>query len=121
MPTTSKGKATLIRLSRTRRCLDVHELLTVLLDRGIKGVFLEGGPTLAGSFRREHCVDRIVNYVAPALLGAGKNALGDAGIETMVSCLEGPVWRLDLVSVRPACLVGLGCGVRPGRTPTDAD
>jgi len=57
-------------------------------------VFLEGGPTLAGSFVGQRLVDRVVNYIAPAMLGAGKSGLGDAGVASMSGIL-----RLELLHV----------------------
>ncbi|WP_375475353.1 bifunctional diaminohydroxyphosphoribosylaminopyrimidine deaminase/5-amino-6-(5-phosphoribosylamino)uracil reductase RibD [uncultured Jatrophihabitans sp.] len=58
--------------------------LKALFDRGVRHVLLEGGPTLAGAFLEDHCVDEVVAYLAPLLLGAGPNALGEAGIGTLV-------------------------------------
>ncbi|MEV0147781.1 bifunctional diaminohydroxyphosphoribosylaminopyrimidine deaminase/5-amino-6-(5-phosphoribosylamino)uracil reductase RibD [Nonomuraea sp. NPDC050733] len=60
--------------------LDLVPLLRELARRDVVSVFLEGGPTLAGSFLRHGLVDRVVAYVAPALLGSGAAALGDAGV-----------------------------------------
>lgn len=59
---------------------DPHEALAELhaLDR--QHVFLEGGPHLAAAFLRAGVVDEVVAYVAPALLGAGPNAVADLGI-----------------------------------------
>src|SRR4051794_6904326 len=57
--------------------------LKALYDRGMRHVLLEGGPTLAGAFVEARCVDEVVAYLAPMLLGAGPAALGDAGIGTL--------------------------------------
>jgi diaminohydroxyphosphoribosylaminopyrimidine deaminase/5-amino-6-(5-phosphoribosylamino)uracil reductase len=57
--------------------------LKALYDRGVRHVLLEGGPTLAGAFVEARCVDEVVAYLAPLLLGAGPAALGDAGIGTL--------------------------------------
>ena len=46
--------------------------LKALLDRGVRHVLLEGGPTLAGAFVEARCVDEVVAYLAPKLLGAGR-------------------------------------------------
>src|SRR6202012_5539782 len=51
-------------------------------DRGVRHVLLEGGPTLAGAFIEARCVDEVIAYLAPKLLGAGPTALADAGIST---------------------------------------
>jgi diaminohydroxyphosphoribosylaminopyrimidine deaminase/5-amino-6-(5-phosphoribosylamino)uracil reductase len=61
--------------------------LKALHDRGVRHVLLEGGPTLAGAFLEARCVDEVVAYLAPKLLGAGPAALGDAGIGTMAEAL----------------------------------
>jgi diaminohydroxyphosphoribosylaminopyrimidine deaminase / 5-amino-6-(5-phosphoribosylamino)uracil reductase len=60
-------------------------------------VLLEGGPTLAGAFVAAGLVDRVVGYVAPALLGAGLPTLGDAGIETISAALRLHIDAVDLV------------------------
>ncbi|MGI8578330.1 MAG: bifunctional diaminohydroxyphosphoribosylaminopyrimidine deaminase/5-amino-6-(5-phosphoribosylamino)uracil reductase RibD [Nocardioidaceae bacterium] len=62
------------------------------LDR--RHVWLEGGPTLAAAFVTAGLVDQIVAYVAPALLGGGKNAVADLGIRTIRD-----VRRLQLADV----------------------
>ena len=54
--------------------------LKALYDRGVRHVLLEGGPTLAGAFVEARCVDEVIAYLAPTLLGAGPSALGHAGV-----------------------------------------
>ncbi|MEU4224545.1 bifunctional diaminohydroxyphosphoribosylaminopyrimidine deaminase/5-amino-6-(5-phosphoribosylamino)uracil reductase RibD [Nonomuraea sp. NPDC026600] len=76
-------KTELIRLPRHDGGLDLHALLRELAARQVVSVFLEGGPTLAGSFLRQGLIDRVIAYLAPALLGAGPAALGDAGVATI--------------------------------------
>jgi diaminohydroxyphosphoribosylaminopyrimidine deaminase/5-amino-6-(5-phosphoribosylamino)uracil reductase len=61
--------------------------LKALYDRGVRHVLVEGGPTLAGAFVEARCVDEVVAYLAPTLLGAGPAALGDAGIGTIADAL----------------------------------
>ncbi|MFI6295298.1 bifunctional diaminohydroxyphosphoribosylaminopyrimidine deaminase/5-amino-6-(5-phosphoribosylamino)uracil reductase RibD [Nonomuraea sp. NPDC050790] len=75
--------ADLVRLPYGPDGLDLRALLTELRRRGVVSAFLEGGPTLAGSFVRQGLVDRVVAYVAPALLGSGRAALGQAGVSTI--------------------------------------
>jgi diaminohydroxyphosphoribosylaminopyrimidine deaminase / 5-amino-6-(5-phosphoribosylamino)uracil reductase len=80
--------------------LDEHDPVTVLkhlAERNVVSVLLEGGPTLAGAFVGAGLVDRVVVYLAPALLGAGLAALGDAGIETIAGALRLHVDAIDLV------------------------
>lgn len=84
--------------------------LKALEDRGVRHVLLEGGPTLAGAFLEARCIDEVVAYLAPLLLGAGPSALGHAGIDSLgeavtleldtitqlgpdVKIIARPVWR----------------------------
>ncbi|MCF3100931.1 bifunctional diaminohydroxyphosphoribosylaminopyrimidine deaminase/5-amino-6-(5-phosphoribosylamino)uracil reductase RibD [Streptomyces roseoverticillatus] len=86
-----------VRLPRAgagRGGLDVPALLAELYGRGVRSVLLEGGPALAGSFLAAGAVDRVVGYLAPALLGAGPAALGDAGVGTITQAL-----RLEVTDV----------------------
>ncbi len=85
-----------VRIPRGPHGLDLPALLTELHHRQIVSVFLEGGPTLAGSFLRAGLVDRVVAYLAPAFLGSGKPALGDAGVETI-----GGIHRWEFEDVVP--------------------
>ncbi|MEU4574130.1 bifunctional diaminohydroxyphosphoribosylaminopyrimidine deaminase/5-amino-6-(5-phosphoribosylamino)uracil reductase RibD [Nonomuraea sp. NPDC023979] len=80
--TTPRGAA-LLPLPRHGAGLDLAALLKELAARDVVSVFLEGGPTLAGAFLAQGLVDRVVAYVAPALLGAGAAALGEAGVATI--------------------------------------
>ncbi|MCD9143223.1 bifunctional diaminohydroxyphosphoribosylaminopyrimidine deaminase/5-amino-6-(5-phosphoribosylamino)uracil reductase RibD [Streptomyces albireticuli] len=75
--------ADVVRLPRNGTGLDITALLAELHGRGVRSVLLEGGPTLAGAFVAAGAVDRVVGYLAPALLGAGPTALGDAGVATL--------------------------------------
>ena len=76
---------------------DPKSVLAHLSERGVISVLLEGGPTLAGAFVAAGMVDRVVAYLAPALLGAGPVALGDAGIETLASALMLHIDAVDLI------------------------
>ena len=61
--------------------------LKALYDRGVRHVLLEGGPTLAGAFVEARCVDEVIAYLAPTLLGAGPSALGHAGIGSLAEAV----------------------------------
>lgn len=67
---------------------DPARVLQVLADRGIRQVWLEGGPTLAGAFLTAGLVDEVIAYLAPALLGSGRSAVADLGISTMAGMLR---------------------------------
>lgn len=67
------------------RTHDPAEVLAALHARDIRHVWLEGGPTLAAAFRRAGLIDRTIAYVAPVLLGAGRPAVTDFGVDTLSS------------------------------------
>ncbi|HEX2297839.1 MAG TPA: bifunctional diaminohydroxyphosphoribosylaminopyrimidine deaminase/5-amino-6-(5-phosphoribosylamino)uracil reductase RibD [Pseudonocardiaceae bacterium] len=67
---------------------DPAAVLEVLHQRGVVDVLLEGGPTVAGAFLAAGAVDRVLAYLAPALLGAGPAALARAGVETLDQILR---------------------------------
>ena len=76
------------------RTHDPHEVLAALRERDAQHVLLEGGPTLAAAFVRAGLVDAVRWYAAPALLGAGRAALDDSGMDSI-----GQALRLDVVDV----------------------
>ncbi|WP_314613845.1 bifunctional diaminohydroxyphosphoribosylaminopyrimidine deaminase/5-amino-6-(5-phosphoribosylamino)uracil reductase RibD [Streptomyces stackebrandtii] len=98
-----------VRLPRAERGLSVPALLDVLHERGVRSVLLEGGPTLAGAFVAAGAVDQVVGYLAPVLLGAGPQALADAGIGTITEAL-----RLDVTET-----VRIGPDIRITATPKE--
>jgi diaminohydroxyphosphoribosylaminopyrimidine deaminase/5-amino-6-(5-phosphoribosylamino)uracil reductase len=62
---------------------DLAEHLTDLYERGVRRLFVEGGPTVASAFIAAGLADEVLVYVAPALLGGPRLALGDLGITGM--------------------------------------
>jgi len=82
------------------RTRDPRKVLAELFDQGRRHVFLEGGPTLAAAFLRAGLVDEVVTYVAPKLLGAGLNAVGDLGISTIADAVD--------LEIAEAAVVGEG-------------
>ncbi|GAA1749945.1 bifunctional diaminohydroxyphosphoribosylaminopyrimidine deaminase/5-amino-6-(5-phosphoribosylamino)uracil reductase RibD [Agromyces humatus] len=62
---------------------DLTADLEELQRRGIRSLFIEGGPTLASAFIAAGLVDELLVYLAPALLGGPRLALGDLGIASI--------------------------------------
>ena len=73
---------------------DIEGTLTELRDKGVRSVFIEGGPTLASAFIEAGVVDRFYIYLAPVLLGGPKLALTDLGIGTLADRID-----VELVTV----------------------
>ena len=103
---------------------DPRAVLTVLAEREIRHVLLEGGPTLATAFLRAGLVDQVVAYTAPALLGTGPAALADFGAATITDALRLSHPRVEVLGADDELAVRL-CGdlegndVPPAHTPTE--
>ncbi len=93
------------------RSREPDHVLATLWEHDVRRVLLEGGPTLAGAFLRAGLIDRVVGYVAPALLGEGPSALTGTGVRTIDGAARltvtdvtvvGDDVRITAVPVRPA-------------------
>lgn len=62
---------------------DLAADLQRLAAGGIRSVFIEGGPQIASALIAAGLADEVLVYVAPALLGGPRVALGDLGIDSM--------------------------------------
>ena len=63
--------------------VDLRLLLARLWQRGAHSVLVEGGGRVLTSFLRAGLVDRIVMSVAPLVLGAGVDAIGNLDVERL--------------------------------------
>jgi diaminohydroxyphosphoribosylaminopyrimidine deaminase/5-amino-6-(5-phosphoribosylamino)uracil reductase len=92
------------------RTREPEQVLATLWEHDVRRVLLEGGPELAGAFLRAGLIDRVVGYVAPALLGDGPSALTGTGVGTIGAAVRltvtdvavvGDDGRVTAVPVRP--------------------
>jgi GTP cyclohydrolase II len=60
--------------------VDLAATLTHLRQAGIRSLLVEGGAAVITSFLRQRLVDRIVVGIAPRILGAGTDAVGDLSV-----------------------------------------
>ena len=60
--------------------VDLDATLTALRAAGVRSLLVEGGAEVITSFLRARLVDRLVVGIAPTILGAGKEAVGDLSI-----------------------------------------
>lgn len=70
--------------------VDPVELLTILGDRGISSLFIEGGGNINAAFLEKNLVDKVILYFAPKLIG-GKDAptfLEGTGIDQMKDAIQ---------------------------------
>ncbi len=77
---------------------DPEAVLDAMVERGIRHVWLEGGPRLAGGFWNAGFIDRVIGYIAPAMLGSGRAAL--EGEATTLADLR-PIDIQDLRRIGP--------------------
>jgi diaminohydroxyphosphoribosylaminopyrimidine deaminase/5-amino-6-(5-phosphoribosylamino)uracil reductase len=70
---------------------DPRDLAAILSDldaRGLRRVYVEGGPTLASAIIAAGFADEFSIYLAPALLGGDQLAIGELGIPTIDGALR---------------------------------
>jgi diaminohydroxyphosphoribosylaminopyrimidine deaminase/5-amino-6-(5-phosphoribosylamino)uracil reductase len=77
---------------------DPDAVLGTMVEHGIRHVWLEGGPRLAGGFWNAGYIDRVIGYIAPAMLGSGRAAL--EGEATTLADLR-PIDIQDLCTIGP--------------------
>jgi 5-amino-6-(5-phosphoribosylamino)uracil reductase/diaminohydroxyphosphoribosylaminopyrimidine deaminase/5-amino-6-(5-phosphoribosylamino)uracil reductase len=68
--------------------VDLRALLYRLGALGISSLLIEGGAGVITSALRDRLVDRLVVCIAPKVIGAGRDAIGDLGIRTMDQALQ---------------------------------
>lgn len=62
---------------------NIHGALADLYARGVRHVWVEGGPDIASQFVRMNLVNQYLVYLAPKLLGGERTALRGIGVESM--------------------------------------
>ena len=81
------GATVLCLPTNTGGRVDLVALLAALDDRGVGSVLVEGGAGMITALLRDRLADRLVVCVAPKLLGAGIEAVGDLGIRELARTL----------------------------------
>jgi riboflavin biosynthesis pyrimidine reductase len=101
--------------------VDLHAALALLHQRQVRSVLLECGATLAGAFVDTGLVDRVVAYLAPALLGQGPAALSTGDVGRSIggsdgwSCRTSGWWATTSGWWRPLWTAGAVPPVQPPR------
>jgi diaminohydroxyphosphoribosylaminopyrimidine deaminase/5-amino-6-(5-phosphoribosylamino)uracil reductase len=67
---------------------DLNQALSQLWERGIKHVWVEGGPGVASQFVKHGLVNEYLIYQAPMLLGGPNASMQDIGVSTMSQAIN---------------------------------
>ncbi|GAA6735331.1 bifunctional diaminohydroxyphosphoribosylaminopyrimidine deaminase/5-amino-6-(5-phosphoribosylamino)uracil reductase RibD [Thermus oshimai] len=73
--------AEVAELPREGGRVSLEGALAFLLERGLDGVLVEGGPKVAGALVERGLVDKYALFLAPKLLGEGRGALEGLAVE----------------------------------------
>jgi GTP cyclohydrolase II len=68
--------------------VDLKATMRLLRARGVRALLVEGGGAVITSFLRERLVDRLIVGVAPTILGAGTDAVGDLETASVADSLR---------------------------------
>ena len=68
--------------------VDLSQALAALRTLGVRSLLVEGGARVITSFLAEKLVDRIVVAIAPTVMGAGIDAVGDLGVARVVESVR---------------------------------
>lgn len=72
--------------------VDIRGALAALVSRGVRSVLIEGGSEVITSALAAGAVDRMIVCLAPKLVGAGIEAVGDLGIARLDQAVPFTTW-----------------------------
>ena len=87
------GKAEVIRLRGDDHLVDPAQLIEVLVQRGLRRIFVEGGGLVVSRFLAAGTLDRLQLAIAPVLIGQGRRGVAAPPQTRLVDCLR-PAHRL---------------------------
>lgn len=77
--------------------VDLKSLLKSLASLKLTSILVEGGPMLATEFLKESLVDKVSFFIAPVIIGEGKNALADLGVERLLNKIKLQSPRIEIL------------------------
>lgn len=95
---------------------DLEVALRDLDARGIRRLYVEGGPTLASAFISAGLVDEVLVYLAPMLIGGPRVALDELGVTTMSEAHRLRIHHIDMLGDD---LLVVARPTKPAATPAD--
>lgn len=79
--------AEVVYVPRDANGLDLTAVLAALADRGIESLMVEGGARVITAFLRAQLVDELAIFLAPKILGAGRQAVESLDIDRVEHAL----------------------------------
>ena len=68
--------------------IDLQAMLKSLASLKLTSILVEGGPTIATEFLKAKLVDKVSFFIAPTILGAGRNSINDLGFTELSEKLD---------------------------------
>jgi diaminohydroxyphosphoribosylaminopyrimidine deaminase / 5-amino-6-(5-phosphoribosylamino)uracil reductase len=96
------------RLPEREGRVDLRALMAELGRRDFLSVMIEGGAEVAASALREGVVDQVWAFVAPALIGAGKGAIGELGVAKIADAFGLEEMEVERVGEDWLCVARVG-------------
>jgi diaminohydroxyphosphoribosylaminopyrimidine deaminase/5-amino-6-(5-phosphoribosylamino)uracil reductase len=84
--------------------LALDDFLEKAADFGINSMMIEGGARLATSFIKAGLIDKYYIFIAPMIIGSGKDAVGNLDIRSITEGVNLDVHEVD-ISLRPDILL----------------
>jgi diaminohydroxyphosphoribosylaminopyrimidine deaminase/5-amino-6-(5-phosphoribosylamino)uracil reductase len=74
----------------TQNKINIPELLEILGSKGITSLFVEGGSTVNDSFLQARCINELITYIAPKLIGghSAPTSFSGAGFSSLKDALQ---------------------------------
>lgn len=83
-----QGVALLAVKKNEEGLVDLKSMLKSLASLKLTSILVEGGPMLATEFLKESLVDKVSFFVAPVIIGEGRNSIEDLGVNNLLQKLE---------------------------------
>jgi diaminohydroxyphosphoribosylaminopyrimidine deaminase / 5-amino-6-(5-phosphoribosylamino)uracil reductase len=79
--------------------ISIKDLLTILGERGITSLFVEGGAEIHGSFLKEGSFQQVIMYIAPKLIGGklAPTSFTGQGIEKIAEAISLDIKQVEMV------------------------
>lgn len=88
-------KIEVLYIPNSEKIFSTEEILKVLATKNISSVLVEGGAQIISQFLLEKSVDQITSYIAPKIIGSGKDFFHFEGIQNMSDAMTfiNPMFR----------------------------